>query len=48
MRNQPRGLFWRKGVLKKNYLESYYVKLPGKILEKIPMKELIFSKVAGL
>ena len=48
MLNQPLELFWRKGVLKNNYSEIYQVKLPGKILKKVPMKKLIFSKVAGL
>ena len=40
-------LFWRKGVLKNNSSESCQVKLPGKILEKIPMKKTIFSKAAS-
>ena len=47
--NQSLELFWRKGVLKNKYSESEscQVKFPGKILEKIPTKKIIFSKVAG-
>ena len=38
----PLELFWRKSVLKNNFSESCQVKLPGKILEKIPWEEVIF------
>ena len=36
-----------KLALKNNCSETCEVKLPGKILEKIPMKKIIFSEVAG-
>ena len=41
------GAVSRKCVLKNDCSESCQLKLPGKILEKIPMKKIIFSKVAG-
>ena len=41
------GAVLEKGILKNNSSESCLVKFPGKILEKIPMKKIIFSKVAG-
>ena len=41
-------MFWKKGVFKNNYSECCQVEPPGKILEKIPMKNIIFSKTAGL
>ena len=36
-----------KLAFKNNCSETCEVKLPGKILEKIPMKKIIFSEVAG-
>ena len=41
-------MFWRKSVFKNNCSECCQVGAPGKILEKTPMKNIIFSKTAGL
>ena len=46
-KNQSLELFWRKIVPKNNCSESCQMKLLGKILEKIPVKKIIFGKVAG-